>query len=94
MTQIREDLLQKLEQIAESQHRDVNDVLSDLLAPLTISEEETPPPGTLAALAASARRANIQGEARFTSVNSREILNTEYAEYLQQRLRDSHDDSH
>jgi hypothetical protein len=94
MAEIREDLLQKLGQIAERQHRDINDVLSDLLAPFDMPEEDMPPANTLAGLAALARKANMRGKHADTVANSREILNTEYAEHLQQRATETDDHPH
>jgi hypothetical protein len=88
---IREDILQKLVRIAEAQHRDVNDFLAEVISRFEIPEEEITPVTTLAELGELARKANMRGTGRVTAANSREILNTEYAEYLQERLRDNDD---
>jgi hypothetical protein len=105
---IREDILQKLVRIAEAQHRDINDFLSDVVTMYDFVDqpqseevvesedtlEEIPPANTLAGLAAIAEKLNLQGTGRITSQNIREVLNTEYAEYLEERLkRDENDDS-
>ena len=51
-------------------------------------EEPWPPPGSLAALAENARRANLGGgTATDTSARSREILWAEYPDYIRRRQR-------
>lgn len=72
--------------IARRENRSVEAVLDDLLADYQ-PDTERPKPGTFAALAHSAREANIRTEYPVdTSERSREILNTEYADYLKRRM--------
>jgi len=48
--------------------------------------KEEPRPGSGAALLKSALEANIRSEYRDTAARSREILDTEFVEYLKQRM--------
>ena len=68
-----------LQHIASQENRSVEDVLENLLALYQ------PQPGTLAELAQSARKADIHTGKTDTSDRSREILRTEYADYLKRR---------
>jgi hypothetical protein len=72
--------------IARRENRSVEAVLDDLLADYR-PETEQPKPGTFAALAEAARRANLRSEHPVdTSERSREILHSEYAEHLKRRM--------
>src|SRR5687767_549492 len=87
----REDLLQKLHDLAQRQGRTVDDVLADFLAPYEESPveedgEDVPPPGTAARLVYEMDKANFYSDFTDTVERSREILNTEYAEYLLKRM--------
>lgn len=85
----------RLLDIARRENRSVEAVLDTLLSQYDENGEgEKPTPGTFAALAEAARRANISSsEPVDTSERSREILNTEYADYLKRRLDEqSHTD--
>jgi|GEM_PF-768441 len=55
------------------------------------TERSEAPRGTLAALAQSALEAGLRSGITDTSERSREILNTEYADYLKKRMQDSDD---
>ena len=68
-----------LQHIALQENRSVEDLLENLLALYQ------PQPGTLAELAQSARTADIHTGKTDTSERSREILRTEYADYLKRR---------
>jgi hypothetical protein len=88
-----EQLAWKLYNIAHRENRSVEDVLETLLEeryPQDVGDK--PVPGSFAALAESARRANIRSPHPVdTSSNSREILQNEYADYLKQRMEDQND---
>lgn len=85
-----EGIAWRLLDIARRESRPVEAVLESLLEhyePTAPIVEDEPQPGTFAALAAAARRANLSSpEPVDTSERSREILNTEYADYLKRRM--------
>lgn len=57
------------------------------------SDEGEPPPGTSAALAASARRANIRTGRNDVSEHSREILEEDWSKHLMRRTDEQDDPS-
>ena len=83
---IPDHLMHALEAIAEREHRTPAEILAMLLQNYTSSTvEDTPPPGSLAALAKSAIEANIRTGVGDTARRSREILDAEIADDLKQR---------
>ena len=85
MIQISESLAQKLTQIAERDHQSLDEVVETLLEQQVA---ETNPPalmGTLAALIQAADEADLQSGLSDTADRSREILNSEYVEYLRRK---------
>jgi hypothetical protein len=79
-----EQLASKLFDIARHEQRSVEEVLQTLIAE-HYGSDESPFPGSSAELAQSALNADIHSEPRDTSSRSREILQTEYADYLKRR---------
>jgi hypothetical protein len=91
---ISEKLLQALLDAAAREQRPVEAIaeqaLNDYLQ--AVEETPTPQPATFAALAKSARDAKLSSPLPVnTAENSREILETEYADYIVQRMKDSMD---
>jgi hypothetical protein len=84
---IHDEVAQQLERVAQEQGIPVDDLLRTLLSPYSTKY------ATLADLAQNALEAGIASQHPVdTAANSREILKSEYAEYLKRRL-DS-DDNH
>ena len=82
---IPEDVALRLEKLAEEQNADVGDLLRDLLNRYAVADEK--PWATLADLARHAKELNMASpEPVNTAERSREILNTEYADYLKSRI--------
>lgn len=88
---IPEDIAQRLEALALREGSSVGDLLKTLLnryAPDT-------PPGSLAEMAQNAREVGLASvQAVDTAEHSREILNTEYADYLKHRMDKDTDAPH
>jgi predicted DNA-binding protein len=79
---IPEEVALRLEKLAEQQGSTVGDLLRTLLDRY-VSEI---PPGSLAEMAQNAREAGLASdEVVETAERSREILNTEYVDYLKRR---------
>ena len=89
---ITNEVAEELETLAARQGSSVNDFLKVLLSRYA-PEMET---ATLADMAENARQAGIASAGPVdTSARSREILSTEYADYLKRRITlDNHDDHH
>ena len=85
MVHISELLAEKLTQIAERDHQSLDEVVEILLEQQVAEVNPTLPPGTLAALIEAADKANLQSGFSDTADLSREILNTDYAEYLRRK---------
>jgi hypothetical protein len=85
MVYISEPLAQKLTQIAERDHQSLDEVVETLLEQQVADVDPVAPLGTLAALIQAADEANLQSTADDTSERSREILNTDYVEYLSRK---------
>lgn len=84
---IPEEVAHRLEQLAEQEGSTVGDLLRTLLNRYV---PETPP-GSLAEMAQNAREANLASAKPVnTAERSREILNTEYADYLKRRIDNDH----
>ena len=84
-----ERLARKLYDIAHRENRSVEDLLESLLAErYPQSSDDRPAPGTFAALNWAAQKAGIGRDASptDTSEHSREILETEYTDYLKRRM--------
>lgn len=88
-------LIEKLQRIAEVEHRPVEAVLESLIEqyPLIVPDTEeadsdVPPLGTLARLAYEARKVGFESGETDTSERSREILEKEFADYLLRRMED------
>lgn len=90
---LREDLLQRLDELARAEHRSLNDFVEDLLlryvpsAPsISDPEIEALPPGSLSRLIATGRQMPAFGGPDDVSERADEILRNEYAEYLLNRM--------
>lgn len=82
-------LIEKLQRIAEIEHRPVEAVLESLIEQYPVPiVEETPPLGTLARLAYEARKVGFESGETDTSERSWEILEKEFADYLLRRMDD------
>jgi hypothetical protein len=80
---IPEDVAQRLNQLAQQEGASVGDLLKSLLDRYTAPA----PSGSLADMAHNARATGLtSGQQVDTAQQSREILNTEYADYLKQRM--------
>ena len=84
---IPEDIATRLKQLAAQNDADINDLLRDMLARYEADcETGDKRRATLADLARHAKAAGMaSGQPTDTSARSREILNTEYTEYLYER---------
>ncbi len=85
---IPEDIVQRLEALAEQNDADISDLLRDMLARFE-AECETGDKqwATLADMARHARELSMSSpEPGDPAGRSREILNTEFADYLQSRI--------
>ncbi len=88
---IPEDVAQRLQQLAARENTSVGDLLKTLLNRYTAESSS----GTLADLAQNAREAGLASSQQVdTAKHSREILNTEFADYLKQRIDKNNDDDH
>jgi hypothetical protein len=85
MVQISEPLAQKLTQIAERDHQSLDEVVETLLEQQVAEVNPAAPSGTLAALIQAANEADLQSGLSDTAERSREILNTDYVEYLRRK---------
>jgi hypothetical protein len=89
-------LADKLNRLAEREHKSIDDVLARLLETENIkevaSESDEDLPGG-AALLKAIRAAKINSGTTDTAERSREILNTEFPKYLLSRMDTPHDDS-
>ncbi len=85
MVQISEPLAQKLTQIAERDHQSLDEVVETLLAQQVSEVNSAVRPGTLAALIQAADESNLVSDFDDTAERSREILNTDYVEYLKRK---------
>jgi len=85
---IHDDLAKRLREIARRQNQTVEEMLTAIVEQYKSSVgDEMPIPGTPAALAASARRAGLRSPQPVdTSERTKEILNSEYADYLKRRM--------
>ncbi len=80
---VPDDVALRLEQLAKQQDADIGDLLRDLLERYTDDKQWA----TLADLARHAKEMNMaSSEPVNTAERSREILNTEYADYLKSRI--------
>ena len=85
---IPEDIADRLNQLAQQEGATVEDVLKTLLDQY-MSQPRT---GTLADLAQNARDAELASvQSVDTAERSRDILNTEYADYLKRRMNEGAD---
>ena len=78
------DVAQRLEKLAEQEGSTIGDFL------LTLLNRYAPesPPGSLAEMAQNAREAGLASRQPVdTAEHSREILNSEYADYLKRRMK-------
>ena len=93
-----EDIALRLREIARRENRSIEDVLASLLETYANFESEVdksePKPGTFAALAASARRANIRSDKPVdTAARSRQILRDEFPDYIRRPVDDQQSDT-
>ncbi len=78
-----EEVAQRLEKLAREQGSSVSELLKTLLNRYAPES----PPGSLAEMAQNARKAGLASTQQVeTAEHSREILNTEYADYLKRRM--------
>ncbi len=84
---IPDDIAQRLEQLAKRQDADIGELLRDMIERYTIEHDtDNKQWATLADLARNAKEAGLaSAQPVDTSARSREILNTEYADYLKRR---------
>lgn len=88
---IPEEVAQRRETLAAQQGSSVGALLNTLLNRYTLDS----PPGSLAQMAQNAREAAlISAQTVATAERSREILSTEYADYLKHRMDQGTDDDH
>jgi len=85
MVHISEPLAQKLAQIAERDHQSLDEVVETLLEQKVTDVNPSPLSGTLAALIQAADKADLESGFSDTAERSREILNTDYGEYLRHK---------
>ena len=85
---IAEDIALRLEALAKSKDADISDLLRDMLASNEIElDTDEKRWATLADLARHAKELNMASPEPVNSAErSREILNTEFADYLQSRI--------
>jgi hypothetical protein len=86
-----ERLAWKLFEIARRENRSVDDIIETLVEEHYPNQtDDKPAPGSFAALNWSAEKAGIgrDSEPVDTSERSREILETEYADYLKRRMNE------
>ncbi len=85
---IPEDIALLLKQLAEQNDTDISDLLRDMLEHYASdSENDDKQWATLADMARHAKELNMaSAEPVDTAGRSREILNTEFADYLQSRI--------
>ena len=85
---IPEDVALRLEKLAKQQDADIGDLLRDLLERYEAERvDDDKQWATLADLARHAKELNMSSlEPVDTAGRSREILNTEFADYLQSRI--------
>jgi Ribbon-helix-helix protein, copG family len=81
---IPEDVAERLEQLAHQEGRSIGDLLETLLNRYAPES----PPGSLAEMAQNAREAGLASHQPVDTANhSREILKTDYADYLKRRMK-------
>lgn len=85
---IPDDIVQRLEEHAKQNDAEVADLLRDMLARYEdVCDTDDKQWETLASMARHAKELNMASpEPVDTAGRSREILNTEYADYLQSRI--------
>ena len=88
---IPEDVAERLEKLAHEQGVSVGNMLETLLNRYAPEA----PSGSLAAMAQNAREAGLASAHPVdTAERSRDILNTEYADYLRRRAQSGSNDDH
>ena len=88
---IPKEVAQRLEKLARAQGSSIGDLLKALLSRYAPES----PRGSLAEMAQNAREAGLFSPQQVDSADrSREILNTEYADYLKHRTDAGSDDNH
>jgi hypothetical protein len=91
LVEIPEEVAQRLNDLAKEQDSSVGELLTKLLNRYAPEN----PPGSLVEMAQNARDAGLASKDPIdTSERSREILNTEYADYLKRRMDTDADDDH
>ncbi len=85
-----ERVVRKIEKFAERENLTVEAALESMMDQFSVDEDgqaDEPALGTLGALAKAAERANLHSDPTIdTAEHSREILNTEFADYLKRRM--------
>lgn len=82
---ISDTLAEKLARIAKRDQLSLDTVVENLLEQQVQDPDAPAPPGTLAALLQAADEADLHSGYTDTADRSREILNTEYGEYLRRK---------
>jgi hypothetical protein len=86
------EIADKLRDLAQRKGRTVEDVVEDMLEHYPpAQEDEATPSGSMAAFMKAALAADIHLEEDDLASRSREILDTEFVEYLKQRLDPDND---
>jgi predicted transcriptional regulator len=81
--QLREEVCQKLQQIADSRQQTVEEMMEDFASQQAISDIEE---YVAARMTQTAREANIQTGVKDMARRSREILENEFGQYVAERL--------
>jgi vacuolar-type H+-ATPase subunit H len=94
---VAEHLVRQLKEIAEREHRSVDDVVETMIEQYQPSvgeakEDTSNEESGLWVLAKTAQELGLSSGQSNISERSREILNTEYPEYLMRRRRGQYDD--
>ena len=87
---ISPQLADKLNRLAEREHKTVDEVLEKLLEPEQLEESEDNIPGGRVLLKAI-RKAGIRSDYTDTAERSREILDNEFTDHLLSRMHDETD---
>jgi hypothetical protein len=88
--EVSENIAKRVKELAESQNRSVDELIAMWLAvseptPSLEEDEDLPPCGTAARALYEIERSNFHSGKTDTAERSREILRTEFVEYLKSR---------
>lgn len=93
---LSDQLVERLQAIADAEQRSIEEVLERFLAvyawpPQPETDPAAPPAGTMARLVYDAERSGFHSGDPDWVDRSREILNTEFVDYLRRRMQDGDD---